>query len=65
MRTPILQKVIEDKNLKISKTILIDECTSVGAALLGNFFYGKFPITQLNYFNIIIIMKKIIKIIKK
>ena len=47
MRTPILQKMIKDKNLKISKTILIDECTSVGAALLGNFFNGNFPISYL------------------
>ena len=44
MRTPILQKMIKDKNLKISKTILIDECTSVGAALLGSFLDGYFPI---------------------
>ena len=48
MRTPILQKMIEDKNLKISKTILIDECTSVGAALLGSFNYNSFPIHELN-----------------
>ena len=47
MRTPILQKMIEDKKLKISKTILIDECTSIGASLLGNFFNGNFPIEDL------------------
>ncbi len=58
MRTPILQKLIEEKNLKIYKTILIDECTSIGAALLGSFFYGKFQISKLksfkhyNYYNI-------------
>ena len=51
MRTPILQSIIENKNLKICKTILIDECTSVGAALLGSFFNGKFPIKQLKSFN--------------
>ena len=51
MRTPILQKIIEDKNIKISKTILIDECTSVGAALLGNFIKNKFPISELENFN--------------
>ena len=44
MRTPFLQKMIEKQNLKISKTILIDECTSVGAALLGSFLDGYFPI---------------------
>jgi heat shock protein len=46
-RTPIIQKVIEKKSYKISKTILIDECTSVGAALLGNFYNGNFPIKYL------------------
>jgi len=49
MRTPILQTLIEDKILKISKTILIDECTSVGAALLGNHIKGKLPISQLKF----------------
>ena len=47
MRTPIIQKVIEKYSFKISKTILIDECTSVGAALLGNFYNGNFPIKHL------------------
>ena len=47
MRTPILQKMIEEKNLKISKTILIDECTSIGASLLGNFYSGNFPYKDL------------------
>ena len=51
MRTPFLQKMIEKQNLKISKTILIDECTSVGAALLGNFIKNKFPISELENFN--------------
>jgi len=32
MRTPSLQKIIE-KNYILSKTILIDECTSIGASL--------------------------------
>ena len=46
MRTPCLQQIISDNNLKISKTILIDECTSVGAALLRNYEIEKqrFPI---------------------
>ena len=58
MRTPILQKMIENKNLKICKTILIDECTSVGAALYGKFIKGNFPIKQIknirvfNYYKI-------------
>ena len=40
MRTPIIQKIIEsvwNEQIKISKGILIDECTSVGAALYGYF----------------------------
>ncbi len=45
MRYPDFQKLSEDFfNIQISKTILIDECTSVGAALYG--FYqknGKLP----------------------
>ena len=51
MRTPILQKMIENKKLEISKTILIDECTSVGAALLGSFFEMKFPIQKFEGIN--------------
>ena len=50
MRTPILQEMIEKYNLKICKTILIDECTSVGAALLGNYIYEKLPISNFKYF---------------
>ena len=41
MRTPIIQQVIKNY-YKISKTILIDECTSVGAALLEIFIMGIF-----------------------
>ena len=47
MRTPILQSIIEIENLKICKTILIDECTSVGAALYGTFIKGNFPVSHL------------------
>ena len=47
MRTPILQSIIEIENLKICKTILIDECTSVGAALYGTFIKGNFPVSKL------------------
>ena len=50
MRTPILQKMIENKNLKISKSLLIDECTSVGAALIGNYLKGKLPIANYKFF---------------
>ena len=50
MRTPILQKLIEEKNLKIYKTILIDECTSIGATVLGNFINGYYPINNLKNF---------------
>ena len=42
MRTPILQNLIKKQyNLTISKTILIDECMSVGLSLLDYFFRNK------------------------
>ena len=46
MRTPCLQDIIRDNNLEISKTLLIDECASVGAAILRNYEIEKdnFPI---------------------
>ena len=52
IRTPILQKMIIDNNVTVSKTILIDECTSVGASLLDYFFTKKnnFPIPELKNF---------------
>ena len=50
MRTPIFQNIIEKYKLKICKTILIDECTSVGAALLNNFYLKDFPIQHFKYF---------------
>ena len=51
MRTPIFQKIIEDNKLKISKGILIDECCSVGASLLGNYIKKKnFPLIHLKNF---------------
>jgi molecular chaperone DnaK (HSP70) len=57
MRTPFLQKKIneifankENKKKIISTTILIDECASVGAALLGKYLYGDFPLPlEFNY----------------
>jgi len=51
MRTSILQNIIIKKNLKIFKSIIIDECTSIGAALLGNFIKGKFPIKNLKFYH--------------
>jgi hypothetical protein len=52
MRTPIIQQILIDNKLTISKTILIDECTSVGSSLLDYFFRNKenFPIVKLNRF---------------
>ena len=49
MRIPIFQEIIQKKNYKISKTILIDECLSAGAALLGYFYNNSFPF-DLKYF---------------
>ena len=40
----------EDKKNNLSNTILIDECASVGAALLGSFFKGGFPLKTLKKF---------------
>ena len=57
MRTPFLKKKVnkifvgeENKKKIISTTILIDECTSVGAALLGSYLYGEFHL-NLEYFD--------------
>ena len=50
MRTPAFQNIVEQYNIKICKTILIDECTSVGSALLNNFYLNDFPIKHLKYF---------------
>ena len=59
MRTPILQQITEEVfNIKISKGILIDECTSVGAALYGYYINNKLPIStfkniyDFNYYKI-------------
>ena len=40
----------EDKKNNLPNTILIDECASVGAALLGSFFEGDFPLKTLKKF---------------
>ena len=50
MKTPIFQKLIEEKNLVISKSLFIDECCSVGAALLGNYINEQLPIENFQYF---------------
>ena len=61
MRNPDFQNLSEEIfNIQISKSILIDECTSVGAALYGyynknktlsNFEYFK-EFIEKNYYNI-------------
>ncbi len=50
MRTPIFQRVVENNKLKISKGILIDECCSVGVAILNKFIEKDFPIKSLEHF---------------
>ena len=51
MRMPILQKIAEKIfNVEISKGILIDECTSVGAALYGYYINEKLPISTFKKF---------------
>jgi hypothetical protein len=59
MRTPILQQITEEVfNIKISKGILIDECTSVGTSLYGYYINNKLPIStfkniyDFNYYKI-------------
>ena len=45
MRTPILEKVIKEvTTIEMSKTILTDECLSVGCSLYGALLKGCFPI---------------------
>ena len=45
MRTPSLEKIVKEiLNLEMSKTILTDECISVGSALYGSLLQGCFPI---------------------
>ena len=50
MKTPILQTIIENNNLRVNKNITIDECTSIGASLLNHFSKGNFPIKHLKNF---------------
>ena len=58
-RIPTFQEIFKKKGFKDFKleeednffnTILIDECASVGAALLGSFFKGDFPLKTLKKF---------------
>ena len=45
MRTPILEKAVKDiAKIEMSKTILTDECLSVGCSLYGSLLKGTFPI---------------------
>ena len=58
MRTPIIQNILTSNKLSISKTILIDECMSVGASILRSFELNSFPLKEVktfefyNYFEI-------------
>ena len=60
MRTPALEKVVKEVlGLEMSKTILIDECISVGSSLYGALLKGCFPIKNfkgiyhLNHYSIL------------
>ena len=49
MRTPALEKIIKEiLNMEMSKTILTDECISVGSSLYGSLLQGCFPIKNFN-----------------
>ena len=50
MRTPIIQNILTDNKLIISKTILIDEINSVGAAILRNYEMNNFPLKEIKTF---------------
>ena len=60
MRTPILEKTIKEiTKIEMSKTILTDECLSVGCSLYGALLKGCFPIQNfkgiyhLNHYSIL------------
>ena len=45
MRTPAMEKIVKEiLNMEMSKTILTDECISVGSSLYASLFKGCFPI---------------------
>ena len=49
MRTPALEKIIKEiLNMEMSKTILTDECISVGSSLYASLLQGCFPIKNFN-----------------
>ena len=51
MRTPILQNLIKEIfNIEVSKTLLIDECLSVGSSIYGYYINKKIPINTFNKF---------------
>ena len=52
MRYPIFQNIIQEIfNVPISKTIIIDECTSVGASLCGFYFNNGNKLPSLKFFD--------------
>ena len=60
MRTPAMERIIKEiLNMEMSKTILTDECISVGSALYGSLLKGCFPIKNfrgiyhLNHYSIL------------
>ena len=60
MRTPAMEKIIKEiLNMEMSKTILTDECISVGCSLYGSLLKGCFPIKNfrgiyhLNHYSIL------------
>ena len=60
MRTPILEKTVKEiSKIEMSKTILTDECLSVGCSLYGALLKGTFPIKNfkgiyhLNHYSIL------------
>ena len=60
MRTPALERIVKEiLNMEMSKTILTDECISVGSALYGSLLKGCFPIKNfrgiyhLNHYSIL------------
>jgi len=60
MRTPILERTIKDiTKIEMSKSILTDECLSVGCSLYGTLLKGCFPINNfkgiyhLNHYSIL------------
>ena len=58
MRNPDFQNLSEEIfNIQISKTILIDECTSVGAALYGYYNKNK-TLSNFEYFKELIVNEK-------